>query len=102
VIPTTYPYQDFVVNKYKVIDRIALWLLIHGGDPAPFDGSTPNIREQATIELIKQLASTLKSASLAQNIQATTAGHRLASERVGAEKQRRTPNAKRQTPNAKR
>ena len=77
VIPTTYPYQDFIVNKYKVIDRIARWLLIHGGDPAPFDGSTPNIREQATIELIKQLASTLKGASLAQNIQAAIAGHRV-------------------------
>jgi hypothetical protein len=75
VIPTTYPYQDFIVNKYKVIDRIALWLLIHGGDPAPFDGSTPNIREQVTIELIKQLASTLKGASLAQNIQAAIGRH---------------------------
>jgi len=77
VIPTTYPYQDFVVNKYKVIDRIALWLLIHGGDPAPFDGSTPNIREQATIELIKQLASTLKDISAAQNIKTAIAGHRV-------------------------
>jgi hypothetical protein len=77
VIPTTYPYQDFVVNKYKVIDGIALWLLIHGGDPAPFDGGAPNIREQATIELIKQLASTLKDASLAQNVQTAIASHRV-------------------------
>jgi sortase (surface protein transpeptidase) len=60
-----------------VIDRIALWLLIHGGAPAPIDGSSPNIREQATIELIKQLASTLKDASLGQNIQAAIAGHRV-------------------------
>ena len=94
VIPTTYPYQDFVVNKYKVIDRIALWLLIHGGDPAPFDGSTPNIREQATIELIKQLASTLKSASLAQNIQAAIASDRVhaLSKPVSAQKKKTTRN----------
>jgi hypothetical protein len=60
-----------------VIDRIALWLLIHGGDPAPFDGSSPNIREQATIELIKQLASTLKDASLAENVQTAIASRRV-------------------------
>jgi hypothetical protein len=60
-----------------VIDQIALWLLIHGGDPAPFDGGTPNIREQATIELIKQLASTLKDASLARNVQIAIASHRV-------------------------
>jgi hypothetical protein len=73
VVPTTFPYQDFIVNKYRVLNQIALWLLIHGGDPAPFDGSTPNIREQATVELIKQLASTLSDASVAQNIQTAIA-----------------------------
>jgi hypothetical protein len=73
VVPTSYPYSDFVVNKYRVLNQITLWLLIHGGDPAPVAGSARNIQEQVTLELIKELASTLSGTSVRASVQTAIA-----------------------------
>jgi hypothetical protein len=71
--PTSYPYTDFVVNKYRVVDKITLWLLIHGGDPPPVDASARTIREQVTPQLIKKLASTLSDTSVRETVQTAIA-----------------------------
>lgn len=69
VIPTSYPYTDFVVSKYQLIDKIALWLLIHGGDPGPGDVNSRTVREQVTLQLIKELSLTLSDSSVRTTVQ---------------------------------
>jgi hypothetical protein len=91
VVPTSYPYSDFVVNKYRVLDKITLWLLIHGGDPPSVDASARTIREQVTLQLIKELASTLSDPSVQETVQTAIApsdqrGRKETNTRVGQKK----------------
>jgi hypothetical protein len=91
VVPTSYPYTDFVVNKYRVLDQITLWLLIHGGDPLSVDAGAPTIREQVTLQLIKELASTLSNTSVRETVQTAIApsgqrGHQGTNSPVGQKK----------------
>jgi len=91
VVPTSYPYTDFVVNKYRVLDKITLWLLIHGGDPPSVDASARTIREQVTLQLIKELASTLSDPSVQETVQTAIApsgqrGHQGTNSPVGQKK----------------
>jgi hypothetical protein len=91
VVPTSYPYTDFVVNKYRVLDQITLWLLIHGGDPLSVDAGAPTIREQVTLQLIKELASTLSDTSVRETVQTAIApsgqrGHQGTNSPVGQKK----------------
>lgn len=69
VIPTTWPYQDFVPDRTPVLNQILLWLLIHGGDPGPIEGNAQSVREQITLALIKELAANLSDASIGERIQ---------------------------------
>jgi hypothetical protein len=91
VVPTSYPYTDFVVNKYRVLDQVTLWLLIHGGDPLSVDAGAPTIREQVTLQLIKELASTLSNTSVRETVQTAIApsgqrGHQGTNSPVGQKK----------------